>query len=237
MLADDIQLEGWPPKDAAIARYVKEAPKFVFSPDAVQAARMFTGPELTKSWNALRLPFTRSSWFEFATGDWAFAVNDMSLKRLGYFACQREGGNEIFYRVFMQAYDGRLSVFKHSNKLRIEQDCLEIHCSETEEGFGELLLRLLMVLNVKNLSEVVPSPIINNAARLRRGKRELMDYRICRIPKERRHFFSTSGEGNCDRRYHSVRGHIKTYTDRVVWCPDFMRGNPRKGVVLKDYAV
>jgi len=38
-------------------------------------------------------------------------------------------------------------------------------------------------------------------------------------------------------RLHTVRGHFKIRKTGIFWWPHFMRGDPQKGAITKDYTV
>lgn len=112
------------------------------------------------------------------------------------------------------------------------------------------------MLNCKNIEEVknVPSPQVQKA-RKRKKKLPLVTYKTLKLllPGRQKATISlrealserpVKGEG--DMRYHRRRGHFKTFTEMrplfgkftgTYWWSPAMRGNPKRGRVIKEYEV
>lgn len=95
--------------------------------------------------------------------------------------------------------------------------------------------------------EVVNPPDRLNYARLRRGKRPLISYRILDI-RPINQILEAEGRINqvgLKKALHICRGHFKDYTDKglfgklhgLYWWSPYVRGDIREGIALKDYRV
>lgn len=105
-----------------------------------------------------------------------------------------------------------------------------------------LLGKLLEVLNISNVKTVLISPSEKlNARRLARGRKPLYSFHtlVCNVGGEAKEILRGEAGGGAEGmvRVHLVRGHIKRRRTGLFWWQPHARGNPRLGVVMKDYAL
>jgi hypothetical protein len=111
----------------------------------------------------------------------------------------------------------------------------------------KLVNYFLMLLNCKNITTIDnPPPEKLNKKRSKSGKCPLFTYKTLVIKPTGKKQASQDAQGLWENRVHLCRGHFKTYTEenplfgkftgRYWWQPS-VRGNKKKGVVMKDYRV
>jgi len=90
-----------------------------------------------------------------------------------------------------------------------------------------------------------PPPALNKK-RIKSGKQPLFTYKTLVIKPTGKKQEAQAAQGLWDNRVHLCRGHFKTYTDENplfgkvtgrFWWQSAVRGNSKKGVVMKDYLV
>jgi hypothetical protein len=99
-----------------------------------------------------------------------------------------------------------------------------------------LFLSALNCTNVKQIENI--QPIKLQAARMKRGKKPLFNYRTLYIDlpsKENARDASVNLVAD-DRRLHLCRGHIKRRKTGYFWWQAHIRGNKKNGFVHKDYS-
>jgi hypothetical protein len=126
---------------------------------------------------------------------------------------------------------------------RIDQlsDAGKATCAEDWAGEGTFLQACLILLNTKNVVEVLP-PADNarlNRARAKNGRPPLFSFYTCRISRDH-HAAAAPGSGSvraalCARQF--VRGHFKARKSGVFWWSPHARGDLSRGMVAKDYEV
>jgi hypothetical protein len=110
-----------------------------------------------------------------------------------------------------------------------------------------LFLQTLKILSCKNITTIDnPPPEKLNKKRTKKGKCPLFTYKTLVIKPTGKKQTSQEAQGLWENRVHLCRGHFKTYTEenplfgkftgRYWWQPS-VRGNKKKGVVMKDYKV
>jgi hypothetical protein len=110
-----------------------------------------------------------------------------------------------------------------------------------------MLDRFLKIINCKNITTVDnPPPEKLNKKRAKKGKCPLFTYKTLVIKPTGKKQSSQEAQGLWENRVHLCRGHFKNYTEdnplfgkytgRYWWQPS-VRGNKKKGVVMKDYRV
>lgn len=97
----------------------------------------------------------------------------------------------------------------------------------------------LRVLNCKNvLTEIIPKPIELNKKRKRNGKVEIFSYHILNIStKTKGKYTDGSIHSLSHNRIHLCRGHFKQRKTGLYWWQPHVRGQNKKGIVVKDYSV
>lgn len=97
------------------------------------------------------------------------------------------------------------------------------------------LIQVLQCCNVKT-TRVLPPPALNKK-RIASGKLPFVEYRVLTIDGGS----SVSGTGSgthSSPRQHIRRGHIRRLADeRRIWIHQCLVGDPRKGLIVKDYRV
>lgn len=95
----------------------------------------------------------------------------------------------------------------------------------------------LLLLNCKNISKerIYPSQALNKK-RLRNGKCELFSYHVLNITNNKRTLSSNDNKNALSHnRVHLCRGHFKYRRTGVFWWQPHLRGQNKKGIVIKDY--
>lgn len=111
------------------------------------------------------------------------------------------------------------------------------------EGMGVIYLSAihagLLLLNCKNITtEKIYPPEKLNKKRIRSGKQPLLDYHILKIKSSTGPSPKQNGIKNLwTNRVHFCRGHFKRRKTGLYWWNSQVRGNPKKGMILKDYDV
>ncbi|MFH1691830.1 MAG: hypothetical protein ABIC68_04595 [Candidatus Omnitrophota bacterium] len=112
----------------------------------------------------------------------------------------------------------------------------------------KILEKLLILLNCKNIiAEKTLAPERLNKKRRKAGKQELFDYHVLNvvIPSKKKKS-SEKAEPLSHNRVHLCRGHFKEYTIEkplfgkltgLYWWQPHVRGQNKKGIVIKDYVV
>jgi len=107
----------------------------------------------------------------------------------------------------------------------------------------------LRLLNCKNIiSERISAPSKLNKKRARKNSLPLFDYHTLtiKINNQSKSSYKTNGIPINHNRIHFCRGHFKEYTEEnklfgkitgLFWWQPFVRGDNKKGIVLKDYKV
>ena len=110
-----------------------------------------------------------------------------------------------------------------------------------------IIIKVLQLLNCKNITtrNTYPSKSLNKK-RKKAGKQELFTYKTLVLKPTGKKQETQAAQGLWDNRVHLCRGHFKTYTEdkplfgrvtgRFWWQPS-IRGNAKKGMVVKDYEV
>lgn len=98
----------------------------------------------------------------------------------------------------------------------------------------DLLCRFLVVLNCTNVEtdDHLPPQKLNEK-RARNGRPPVYAYKT--LVLKRRKQRETFGGSRDESAVHMVRGHIKRRRTGNFWWQPFMRGNPDRGIVFKDY--
>lgn len=97
------------------------------------------------------------------------------------------------------------------------------------------LIQVLQCSNVKT-TRVPPSPALNKK-RIASGKLPFVEYRILAIDSGASASATGSGTHSSPRQ-HIRRGHIRRLADeRRIWVHQCLVGDPRKGLIVKDYRV
>jgi len=103
------------------------------------------------------------------------------------------------------------------------------------------LKAILILLNTKNGVEQTSADLSEiNRTKPRNDKPSLLEHRVVRmrVPgKLRVGGVSEPGEPVSKVRVHSVRGHFKVRQSGVYWWHEFVRGNPKRGMISHDYRV
>jgi len=108
-----------------------------------------------------------------------------------------------------------------------------------------LLKKFLEFLSCKNIRTVKNNPHKNiQKKRRKNGKLPLVSYYTLEITSGSTSISESRGAGGWTNRVHLCRGHIMHYTPEKphvsgfvgnMWCPPHVRGNKKKGKVVKDY--
>lgn len=106
---------------------------------------------------------------------------------------------------------------------------------------------ILMLLNCKNITTIEKQPPEKlNKKRAKKGKYPLFTYKKLVIKPTGKKQAAQEAQGLWENRVHLCRGHFKNYTEENplfgkftgrYWWPPSVRGNKKKGVVMKDYLV
>lgn len=97
------------------------------------------------------------------------------------------------------------------------------------------LILALQCCNVK--TSIIPASVPLNKKRAAKGKLPFVDYKILTIDGAGT-TTPTNGGTHASPRQHLRRGHIRRLSDeRRVWVQQCMVGDPRKGLIVKDYRV
>jgi len=108
-----------------------------------------------------------------------------------------------------------------------------------------MLKRFLEFFSCKNIRTVKNEPNKKiQKKRARRNKLPLVSYYTLQITNSRYEKSAADGKGGWSNRVHLCRGHIMHYTAKKphvsgfvgnMWCPPHVRGNKKKGKIVKDY--
>lgn len=105
---------------------------------------------------------------------------------------------------------------------------------------AKFCMSCLVMIASRNASRIDAGPELNkiNKRRLSSNKKPLLSYHICRISDRIRLRTSVgAGGGDASVRAHFVRGHFKIRASGVFWWSPFLRGDAKRGLVMKDYEV
>jgi hypothetical protein len=118
------------------------------------------------------------------------------------------------------------------------------HLSFLTGGLYDLFCKILSCKNITTVDNPPPEKL--NKKRAKKNKCPLFTYKTLVIKPTGKKQASQEAQGLWENRVHLCRGHFKTYTEenplfgrltgRYWWQPS-VRGNKKKGVVMKDYKV
>jgi hypothetical protein len=224
------------PGRALVLQALAKAHKFAFDAPTIEAAIQLWPHTLPKEEVQKRLPFCRlpfpTCWFEFPYEGTKFGFllhSDSDLQTFQGFCVVEDRDTPGL----LGSYTYRISegeVTSHGNG----EDTEDIH-----RAFGDILTRLLFILNIKNLvTREFVDKTSHNQKRVRKGRPPLFSYHVCRIRQSTRLPAAADQTGESGGvRAHLVRGHLKARKTRVfVWSPH-ARGDAGFGVVHKEYRV
>lgn len=103
---------------------------------------------------------------------------------------------------------------------------------------GLLLLGFMVLLNCKNVyTEVSPDPAKLNKKRQKVGKVPIFQYKTLFIrTKDGIRYNPSTGKTGIKHAVHLCRGHFKRRSTGVFWWDAHVRGDKKRGIVVKDYA-
>lgn len=104
-----------------------------------------------------------------------------------------------------------------------------------------VVLSLIGMLQCNNVGiATIPAPVKLNAKRLAHGRLPFVEYKILMLTTSKGESLGTTdswGHRNSPRQ-HLRRGHIRRVSSATLtWIPQCLVGNPKKGLIVKDYQV
>lgn len=114
----------------------------------------------------------------------------------------------------------------------------EINYESWDAQMTACTLSLILALQCCNVkTSIIPASVPLNKKRAAKGKLPFVDYKILTIDGAGT-TTPTNGGTHASPRQHLRRGHIRRLSDeRRVWVQQCMVGDPRKGLIVKDYQV
>lgn len=132
--------------------------------------------------------------------------------------------------------DGGLDVV--SLDIRTQQPVEDLDWKRLECKVVWCTLSLILALQCCNVTtETIPAPLALNRKRSARGKLPFVEYKILTVGGEDAESNFTGGT-HVSPRQHIRRGHVRRLPHgRRVWVHQCLVGDPKKGMIVKDYRV